>query len=394
VAASKQSQEFDFLSLTPPDSFVRDFFFALDDFVGTQISQFASACYFRDIDVSERANQFAMAKFVDDMVALEYISYPPTSFWLRDFLRFANQTENVTDLPFFEQLDIFLSTAPYDILYGGDVIRDEKSMFVTASRVFVVYDEVSATDNEQQIEVLHAQTQVAASQQLNSGQRAQMWPIFSFGEIYYAWELYAVIVKEILTSVVLGLIAVFVIALLFVPHPVGALLVTPVVAAIYVELMGVLQVAGIYINSVSAVGLTMSIGLVVDYNMHVVLTYFETEDVETREQRVKNVIRTMGKSIMLGGFSTFLGVLPLSFSGSEVFRTFFVTFLGIVFLGVGHGLIFMPVVLSMVAPHIPPVYCEQIGEMSVEPAAEIQDRNAMEKNETNDTDPTAPDKSS
>lgn len=34
-------------------------------------------------------------------------------------------------------------------------------------------------------------------------------------------------------------------------------------------------------------------------------------------------------------------------------RTFFVTFMGIVFLGVGHGLVFMPVVLSIVAPHTP-----------------------------------------
>jgi Niemann-Pick C1 protein len=361
LAASKQTQEFDFRVLVPPDSFVRDYFSALGlYFDGTAVdSSFESACYFRDIDVSEEDNQEAMFSFVDDMVDLEYINKQPTSFWLRDFLFYVNGTNEIQNLTFFDQLDIFLSTEPYDVLYKNDVIRSADK-YVTASRVFIVYDNVPAYDNEVQIDVLKAEQDVAQSQPLNSGKGAGDWPFFSFGGIYYAWELYAVIVQEILFTVIVGLVAVFVIALVFIPHPFGAFLVTPIVAMIYVELLGVLQIAGLRINSVSAVGLTMSIGLVVDYNMHIVLTYFEINDAATREERVKKVLNTMGKSILLGGFSTFLGVLPLSFSGSEVFRTFFVTFLGIVFLGAGHGLIFTPVVLSLIAPHTPPV--EQADE--------------------------------
>ena len=339
LGASKQTTEFDFRDLTPPDSFVRDFYSALDSFFGAAAGiRFESACYFRDIDVSEEDNQEAMFSFVNDMVDLESINYQPTSFWLRDFLFYVNGTDEIQNLTFFDQLDVFLSTEPYDVLYKNDVVRNADK-YVTTSRVSIVYDNVDVYDNEAQIDALKAEKEVAQSQSMNLGKDTSDWRMFSFGEIYHAWELYAVIVQEILLSVIVGLVAVFVIALIFIPHLFGALLVTPIVGMIYVELLGVLQIAGLHLNTVSAVGLTMSIGLVVDYNMHIVLTYFEINDAATREERVKKVLNTMGKSILLGGFSTFLGVPPLRFGGSEAFRTFLVTILGIVFLGAGHGLI-------------------------------------------------------
>lgn len=198
--------------------------------------------------------------------------------------------------------------------------------------------------------MLHAQTEIAENQWLNEGLDAVDWPLFSFGRIYNAWELYDVIIQEVLQMVTVGLVSVFLIALIFIPHPIGSLIVTPVVAMIYVELVGFLHFVGVTINSVSAVGLTMSIGLVVDYNAHIVMTYFESTDGATRDDRVRHVINTMGKSIMLGGISTFLGVVPLSLSSSEVFRNFFYIFLGIVGFGASHGLVLTPVLLSLIGP--------------------------------------------
>jgi Patched family len=58
----------------------------------------------------------------------------------------------------------------------------------------------------------------------------------------------------------------------------------------------------------------------------------------------------MGASVLLGGLSTFLGVVPLALSTSTVMRTVFTCLCAMVVLGLAHGLIVLPVILSFVGP--------------------------------------------
>lgn len=50
---------------------------------------------------------------------------------------------------------------------------------------------------------------------------------------------------------------------------------------------------------------------------------------------------------MLGAVSTFLGSVPLMFSQSAVFRTMYLAFFAMIFLGLSHGLVLLPVLLSI-----------------------------------------------
>merc|ERR1712039_312562 len=69
-----------------------------------------------------------------------------------------------------------------------------------------------------------------------------------------------------------------------------------------------------------------------------------------REEKVLDMLSTMGASILTGAVSTFLGTAALAFSSSKLFFTIFVAFVGMVLLGTAHGLILLPVLLSMFGP--------------------------------------------
>ena len=70
----------------------------------------------------------------------------------------------------------------------------------------------------------------------------------------------------------------------------------------------------------------------------------------TRKERAKAAIVDMGVAVLNGGFSTLLAFILLAGSDSHVFSVFFKIFLLVVMFGLFHGLILLPVVLSLIGP--------------------------------------------
>lgn len=66
--------------------------------------------------------------------------------------------------------------------------------------------------------------------------------------------------------------------------------------------------------------------------------------------RMEIVMVEMAPNVMLGGTSTLLGIMVLSFATSEIFRTFFRMMLATNILGLLHGMILTPVLLSFYVP--------------------------------------------
>jgi Niemann-Pick C1 protein len=348
ISASNLTQSFSFTDVLPNDSYLTDFFDALDDY--TDRSSISPLIYFRNVDQSDKNIQEQMESYINDLVFMvDAILEPPGFFWLRDFKVYVNNSEDsLAQLDFNDQVQAFLNDPVYSELYRDDIVTDSDGTIIT-SRCRIDMDNIDLQDIKQQIDALEAQRTVTKAQPSNQGQKD--WSFFTFEGIYNIWEFYAVSVDELIITTVTGVAAVTGVAFLLIPHLSAALFVLPLISIMYIDVLGVLQWAGAHVNPVSYIAMVMSIGLLVDYAMHVLLRYYESPG--NRKEKTVEMLRTMGASILIAGISTFLGTLPLAFSTSEIFTTVFYAFLGLVTVGCGHGLILLPVVLSIIGPEDP-----------------------------------------
>ena len=91
--------------------------------------------------------------------------------------------------------------------------------------------------------------------------------------------------------------------------------------------------------------MVMSIGLSVDYNVHIAHAFLHGSG-STLEERTKYTLDLMGGSVLKGGLTTFMGTVVLSMASSTAFRIFFKVCFGTVVFGILHGVFLMPVLLG------------------------------------------------
>ncbi|CAG0922226.1 unnamed protein product, partial [Notodromas monacha] len=171
--------------------------------------------------------------------------------------------------------------------------------------------------------------------------------------LYGSWETNQVIGQELRRNVALALGCVFVMTLLLIASLRASLIVTACVCLTVVDLAFLMHVWGLTIDTVSCVAVVIGIGLSVDYAAHVAHAFLQMSPASnrpSRNDRTRYALSSIGAAVFHGGLSTFLAIVVLADSDSHVFKTFFKVFVGIVGFGLFHGLILLPVVLSLVGP--------------------------------------------
>ncbi|XP_004872967.1 protein patched homolog 2 isoform X2 [Heterocephalus glaber] len=169
------------------------------------------------------------------------------------------------------------------------------------------------------------------------------------GSPFLFWEQYLDLWRCFLLAVCILLVCTFLVCALLLLSPWTAVLIVLVLAMMTVELFGIMGFLGIKLSAIPVVILVASVGIGVEFTVHVALGFLTTQG--SRNLRAVCALEHTFAPVTDGAVSTLLGLLMLAGSNFDfIVRYFFMVLTVLTLLGLLHGLVLLPVLLSILGP--------------------------------------------
>ncbi|RLU17567.1 hypothetical protein DMN91_009803 [Ooceraea biroi] len=129
----------------------------------------------------------------------------------------------------------------------------------------------------------------------------------------------------------------------------AAILVGLSLAAVVLQLLGIMGLCNIKLSAVPAVLLVVSVGIAVHFMVHICLSFVTS--VGSRDRRMRLALEHMYAPVIHGALTTLLAVMMLAFSEFEfIVNYFFLVLLCVIGIGLVNGIFFFPILLSLIGP--------------------------------------------
>ncbi|XP_033828299.1 NPC1-like intracellular cholesterol transporter 1 isoform X1 [Periophthalmus magnuspinnatus] len=236
--------------------------------------------------------------------------------------------------------------------YDTAVVRDESGEII-ASR-FMAYHTPLTNSQEFTAALLRAR-ELAHNITLGMRQVPGTSPdfeVFPYTLTNVFYEQYLTIVPEGLFNISLCLLPTFVVCCLLLGLDLSSGLLNLItIVMIVVDTVGVMTLWGIDYNAVALINLVTAVGISVEFVSHMTRS-FALSTKPTHVERAKEATANMGSAVFAGVAMTNLpGILVLAFAKAQLIQIFFFRLnLVITLLGMAHGLVFLPVLLSYFGP--------------------------------------------
>eukprot|EP00892_Ulva_mutabilis_P011134 jgi/Ulvmu1/8393/UM042_0100.1 len=342
---SQMRVDADVNNFIPEGSYLRDWIRISQgefDQTGTEVGLYWVSTPEAPVDFTAAQTQEAMDASLRLFQANEYVLDETVSSWWDAFRDSLNGT--VTAGTFYTDLADFLAT-PAGGRYVGDIVFAEPdtpaSGISTARSGFRLRYLEDTTDQVNALKSMRLTEDDIPPPLGNNG--------FVHSEDFLNFEQYKTIGREAFMNIGLGFLMIAVVVIVLIANPLASLLTFISVASAILELVGFMYFRGTYIDSVTVIFLVISLGLAVDYSVHVAHGYL-TNRAEDPVERLQGTMKETGAAVINGAASTLIAALCLSGSGTYVFLTFFYALLFIVLCGAFQGLVVLPVLLDIFKP--------------------------------------------
>ena len=283
-----------------------------------------------------------------------------TRQWLSDFELFINQTisggvttiDDLNRTQFYKYLQVFANTTEY-IEWANEILYDNNDYPTKIKSTKFYIDFQLPVSLKNQWEVRNDLTDIIKDNiRLNDEDASGYAFRFQWPYAYFEWSIVELTIWNI-GSASGGVLLILCIMM----DLKMAFFIIIVVIMIAVELFGWMVLFSVSLDSITFLQLVMAVGLTVDYVIHISHALADAHDsdndgdgdIDANDDfniKIKIGMSEMGVGVVKGAWTTFLGILALSFSSSLAFRGFFTLFAGIICVALCNGLFFAPSLMA------------------------------------------------
>ncbi|KAI1713431.1 patched family domain-containing protein [Ditylenchus destructor] len=266
--------------------------------------------------------------------------------WLDVFLDYTHNKSGsyLAQDNFITLLKEFLSRPEFD-KYNKDVILTSNMSQLEASRITVRLRYVGF---ENQTRAMHLFRRLADTGELTTK---------VFADFFLFAEQYDAIFPNTVSSILVAGGAVILVSLLLIPDPLAAFWVSFTIISINIGVLGFMSFLSVKLDFVSMITIVMSIGFCVDFNSHLAYNFVRGQNIDST-RRLRNALYIVGTPILQSASSTIIGVSFIASAESYIFRSFLKTMILVITLATIHGIVFLPVFLTILHKNKGTISCQ------------------------------------
>ena len=247
-----------------------------------------------DVDYELGSTQEQISELTNIVTDNTYFKKELSSSWMNSFTQYAKMyKKNITGPRFLPELKAFLRI-PNFTYFNQDLKFSEDGTKLEASRV-LGFMKSDGSSTFQKNAMLTLREDIAEKSKLDA---------FPIARSFIFFEHYVLISTETIRNLIIAGLAVFIVTSPFLVDCTVALLVVLNFAALTCELLGLMVIWNVSLNSVSMINLVMAIGFAVDYSAHIAHAYVVSNKL-TANERVVEALSTVGASVLMGGTLVF-----------------------------------------------------------------------------------------